>query len=276
LRERARSARAGTNAMTGKTARRLSEFFATLGTAQRSLLLLDYDGTLAPFRVDRFQARPYAGVRELLGRIQAQGSTRMVVITGRPAGEIGGLLALETPLEVWGLHGAERLLPNGERELEQASPAAAKRLDELRAQLRRDSLGGLFEDKANGAVMHWRGEQPQKARVIERKARALFQPLAAMDGFTLLEFESGLELRTGRDKAGAVEAILAEAGNDLPAAFLGDDITDEGAFRAINAAANPSLSVLVRREQRRTAAELWLRPPAELRAFLKRWADALD
>ena len=29
-----------------------------------------------------------------------------------------------------------------------------------------------------------------------------------MDGLTLLEFEAGLELRVGRDKGGAVEAIL--------------------------------------------------------------------
>lgn len=263
-------------AITGKTEKGLSEFFRALNAARSGALLLDYDGTLAPFRLDRFQARPYAGVRELLERIQAQGRTRMVFITGRPAGEIGPLLGLATPVEVWGLHGAERLLPNGRRVLDKASPAAAKKLDDLRAHLRRDSFGGLFEDKANGAVMHWRGEPARKAQAIERKARALFQPLAAMGGFTLLEFESGLELRTGRDKGEAVEAILADAGSDLPAAFLGDDITDEAAFRAVNSAANPSLSVLVRRERRRTDARLWLRPPAELRSFLRRWIAATE
>ena len=36
-------------------------------------MLLDYDGTLAPFRVDRFQALPWAGVRDLLNQIQNQG-----------------------------------------------------------------------------------------------------------------------------------------------------------------------------------------------------------
>jgi aryl-alcohol dehydrogenase-like predicted oxidoreductase len=45
-------------------------FFAGFAGKFTPLLLLDYDGTLAPFRVDRFLARPWAGMRELLTRIQ--------------------------------------------------------------------------------------------------------------------------------------------------------------------------------------------------------------
>jgi trehalose-phosphatase len=237
-------------------------------------LLLDFDGTLAPFRVDRFTARPWAGVRELLARIQGQGQTRMAVVTGRPAGEIAPMLRLETALEVWGLHGAERLYPDGRRELELGPPAVEETLERLREQLRRDSLGGLFEDKANGAVMHWRGVSAKKAKLIEKRTRALFEPLARMDGLRLLEFEAGLELRVGRDKGGAVEAILAETGTRGPVAYLGDDLTDEAAFQAVNAVGPLGLSVLVRREWRPTAAQIWLRPPGELRAFLGRWIEA--
>ena len=238
------------------------------------MLLLDYDGTLAPFRVDRFQARPWAGVRELLTHIQKQGRTRMAVITGRPAGEIAPLLTLDTPLEVWGLHGAERLYADGRRELEPISAEARAKLDALRAQLSQDSLGGLFENKANGAVMHWRGASPAKAREIERRTRALFEPLARLDGLALLEFEAGLELRAGRDKGEAVEAILEEADAGAPVAFLGDDLTDEVAFRAVNGATGPHLSVLVRQVSRDTAADVWLRPPEELKGFLARWLEA--
>jgi trehalose-phosphatase len=263
--------------LTPETARRLDKFFEGFAGGARPFLLLDYDGTLAPFRLDRFKARPWAGVRELLTRIQQQDRTRMVAITGRPAAEIAPLLGLDTPLEVWGLHGAERMYSDGRRELEQAAPVVQQRLDELREQLERDSLGGLFEDKANGAVMHWRGASPGKARLIEKRTRALFEPLAQMDGLGLLEFEAGLELRVGRDKGGAVKAILAEAllsGAVGPVAYLGDDLTDEAAFRAVNDAGPGGLSALVRREGRKTAAEVWLRPPAELKAFLKRWAEA--
>ena len=262
--------------MTEETGKKLEGFLCTLAAGQRPLLLLDYDGTLAAFRVDRFTARPWAGVCELLKRIQAQGRTRMAVITGRPAEEIAPMLALDPPLEVWGLHGAERLYPDGRRVLETVPAETRGKLDALRAQLKLDSLGGLYEDKANAAVMHWRGYAPQKARQIEQRTRALFEPLAQLDGLRLLEFDAGLELRAGRDKGGAVEAILAEEKADAPVVYLGDDLSDEAAFRAVNRAVGPHLSVLVRREERPTEAEAWLRPPAELRMFLGRWLEALQ
>ena len=261
--------------MTPEAAEKLEEFFRSFTGGAYPLLLLDYDGTLAGFRIDRFTARPWAGVRELLTEIQRGGRTRMAVISGRPAAEVNSMLQLDSPIEVWGLHGAERLYTDGRRELEEASPAARHGLEELRERLKRDSLGGLFEDKPNAVVMHWRGHTPHQARLIERKARALFEPVAEMDGLSLLDFEAGVELRVGRDKGGAVNAIMAEAGPGRPVTFLGDDLTDESAFRSVNGAEAPHLSVLMRREWRETAADVWLRPPEELRGFLQQWVSAL-
>jgi trehalose-phosphatase len=262
--------------LTPESADKLDAFFRTFDSGSTPLLLLDYDGTLAPFRVNRFEARPWAEMRGLLNRIQRQGRTRMAIITGRPAAEIAPLLGTDLPMEVWGLHGAERVYPDGRRELEVASPAAQEKLDELRALLRRDSLGGLFEDKSNAAVMHWRGVSPGKAKSIEGKTRRLFEPLAELDGLNLLEFESGLELRVGRDKGGAVETILGEANRDAPIAYLGDDLTDEAGFCAVNGMGARGLSALVRRTIRETAARVWLRPPQELKEFLQRWLKALE
>lgn len=262
--------------MTPEVVDRLDQFFKGFAGGADPILLLDFDGTLAPFRVNRFTARPWAGVRELLRRVKDSGQTRMAVVTGRPAGEIAPMLGLDPQLEVWGLHGAERLYPDGRRELEQGPLATMEKLEELREQLKRDSMGGLFEEKANGVVMHWRGVPAQKAKQIEKRTRALFEPLAQMDGLRLLEFEAGLELRVGRNKGGAVEAILAETGTRGPVAYLGDDLTDEAAFRVVNAVGQRGLSVLVRRERRETEAQIWMRPPAELKGFLERWAQAVE
>ena len=255
-------------------AEQLETFFSSLRGAQSPLLLLDYDGTLADFRIDRFTARPWAGVRELLVEIQNDGRTELRVITGRPAGEINTLLQLKSPVEVWGLHGAERLYVDGRRELQEAPAAALRKLDELRVVLRQDAFGGLFEDKPNAAVMHWRGHSPQRAKHIEQRTRALFEPAAQVEGLSLLPFESGIELRVGRDKGGAVQAVAEQFGAETPVVFLGDDLTDESAFRAINQLDNPHMSVLVRRSLRQTSAEIWLKPPEELRWFLKRWLKA--
>ena len=259
----------------------LNEFFNTFSQVTNALLLLDYDGTLAPFRVDRFKARPFTGVRELLNRIQEHRriATRIVFITGRPASEIEPLLGLQRPIEVWGLHGAEHLHPDGRRELQLPPPTTRSKLEELKCALQRDSFGGLFESKPNAAVMHWRGKSLTEAQHIARKTRELFAPLVQLEGLTLLEFESGLELRAGRDKGAAIEAILAADGSHAsrnPVAFLGDDITDEAAFVAVNASARPHLTAIVKPAARVTAAALWLKPPGELREFLRRWISACE
>ena len=63
-------------------------------------------------------------------------------------------------------------------------PAAAReKLEMLRALLKRDGFGGLFEDKANAAVLHWRGASVCKARLIEQRTRALFEPLGGPTGW---------------------------------------------------------------------------------------------
>ncbi len=182
------------------------------------------------------------------------------------------MLEFERPPEVWGLHGAERLYSNGRRVLEKQAPAVREALEGLRRKLHRDALGGLFEDKPNAAVMHWRGRTPEEARLIERKTRQLFEPMAKRYGLRLLEFSAGLELRAGRDKGGAVREIIRESAEGAPVTYLGDDLTDEAAFVAVNEAKGPHLSVLMRAEKRKTAADVWLRPPEEMRMFLRRWA----
>jgi trehalose-phosphatase len=260
--------------LTEETTKKLDAFFGALAGAPHALLLLDYDGTLAGFRVDRFKARPWAGVLDLLKKIQEQGRTQIAVVTGRPPEEIPRMLPLAPHVDVWGLHGALRLYPDGRREMEEQAPAVGQALEDLRQQLHRDALGGLFEDKPNAAVMHWRGLAAAQAAAVKARVMELFAPLAKMDGLRLLDFDGGVELRAGRDKGGAVEAILCESPADAAVTYLGDDLTDEAAFRAVNAAQGPHLSVLMRRAPRETDADVWLKPPEGVRMFLRRWVDA--
>ena len=70
------------------------------------------------------------------------------------------------------------------------------------------------------------------------------------------------------DKGDAIRTVIQEVGASVPVAYLGDDITDERAFRALGPR---GLSVLVRQKFRRTAAQAWLKPPEELLDFLSRW-----
>jgi trehalose-6-phosphatase len=50
----------------------LVSFWQRLSLTLEKVLLLDYDGTLAPFKIKREEAVPYDGVREILDKILAE------------------------------------------------------------------------------------------------------------------------------------------------------------------------------------------------------------
>ena len=102
-----------------------------------------------------------------------------------------------------------------------------------------------------------------------REAMDGWSPLAHAGKVEILPFDGGLELRArGCNKEYAVNEIVRETGADCAIAYLGDDTTDEDAFRAVKAR---GAAVLVRTEARETHADVWLKPPDELLEFMRHW-----
>ena len=246
-------------------------FYRRIAAAPLRVLMLDYDGTLAPFRVERDQAVPYPGVRERMEALLAGGRSRVVLVTGRALGELEALLGMELP-EVWASHGWEHRGPGGNIRKFPLPEAAARGLDLARGSIREQGLEAASESKPGSIGLHWRGEPARIAEERERAARKAWSPIAEAHGLELRPFDGGIELRApGRDKGAAVREILSEAPPGTAAAYLGDDLTDEDAFRALPEGA---LGVLVRDELRPTDAGAWVRPPEGLLDFLDRWLAA--
>jgi trehalose 6-phosphate phosphatase len=252
----------------------IDSFFNRLRGARQCALLLDYDGTLAPFAIKRDQAFPYPGVREFLDRIAASGTTRLAVISGRWTRDLIPLLGLRRRPEVWGSHGWERFFPNGHYEIVEPDAQAMAGLIEANEWSERIAkLGGRTEQKPASFALHWRGLNPNTIAQIHALVDESWARLAQEAGLEMYPFDGGVELRVpGRDKGLAVDTIRSEMGDGAMIAYLGDDLTDEDAFHAIK---GYGLGVLVRAELRPTLADLWLRPPGELLAFLERWADSV-
>ena len=108
-------------------------FLEGIARAPERVLMLDYDGTLAPFQVRPERAAPYAGVRETLEALTEAGGTRVVIVSGRPAAHLVPLLDLQHSPEIWGVHGWERLLPDGKLYTEEPSPAVKVSLEKAAA-----------------------------------------------------------------------------------------------------------------------------------------------
>ncbi len=293
----------------------IEDFLAVLPHARRRLLMLDYDGTLAPFRAERGDATPYPGVVDLLQTLTQTGD-RIVLITGRPAADMAELLAMDPSPEIWGVHGLERRFPDGRLDRTEVAPAAARALEQAARWAENRGFAAFVEAKPGALALHWRGVESAPAATMRLAASAALPIIAREGHLELREFDGGLELRapgphkgdvvrrllqaaapaeeraapTGApDAIGAIQGAVPAAppGDDPPsptrlaAAFLGDDLTDEDAFRALKAARDEPrfasavlLGVLVRSEDRPTDADDRLCPPQGLLAFLARWVEA--
>jgi trehalose-phosphatase len=243
-------------------------FFEQLRSASTRILLLDYDGTLAPFRIERDRAFPYPEIPHLLGQIIASG-TRVVLISGRPARELLLLSGIHPHPEIWGGHGLERLHPDGTYHVEPPSPEQESGLLQAAEFLRSQALETRLELKPGGVALHWRGLAEAEVEKLRSKVQPTWRELADRCSLQLLDFDGGLEIRVGgKDKGKAVTAILRESTPNAVMAYLGDDRTDEDAFRALK---GKGLTVLVRDQFRPTLADIQLRPPPELIEFLQEW-----
>lgn len=242
-------------------------FFDTLAGSRERALLVDYDGTLAPFRQEPQRAFPYPGIMELLDSIRSTTRTRLVVVTGRSAAKLPRLLGLDPVPEIFGVHGLERLLPDGSRQVHALEPGAVLALAEAGSELARAGAAPLLEHKLGALAVHWRGLSERAQAQTEITARKILQPYTRQ-GLVLAPFDHGVELRLSRPNKGEVVQTILQETPDAAVAYLGDDATDEDAFQALR---GRGLAVLVSKLRRKTAATEWLQPPEQLTQFLHRW-----
>jgi trehalose-phosphatase len=238
-----------------------------------SLLMLDYDGTLAPFREDRMQALPWPGIPERLDHLSSLPSVHLSLVTGRSARELASLLPVRRPLEIWGSHGRERLTADGVYTFAKPAPAQQAVLDRVEKALIDAELGAQVERKPASLAAHWRGLTANDAEKVEQVTRTAYQAAGERSGLQLLVFDGGLELRSDAINKGHAALHMLTQFPTAAAAYLGDDTTDEDAFAALG---GRGLTLLVRSEPRPSQAAYWLKPPEDVIAFLDAWIHAAE
>lgn len=206
-----------------------------LGAAQRILACFDYDGTLVPIRPTPEEAVAGAPVREALAALARRPDTDVAVVSGRPLSNLENLVPREG-LWLVGHHGLAVRTPAGEETSMIDEAAAHEALEPLRARTREIVAWGeglRFEDKGAGLALHYR---LAASSLAERASEAFREVADALDGFSLLEGKKVLEVRpAGVDKGRAVEALRSRVDGRTAPLYVGDDTTDEDAFRALKA-----------------------------------------
>ncbi|MFD9465875.1 trehalose-phosphatase [Streptomyces sp. NPDC060027] len=212
---------------------------AILTRPTRTVVALDFDGTLAPIVPDPDQARAHPDAVPALAALAPKVAS-IAVVTGRPAGVavrhggFAGVPGLEH-LVVLGHYGAERWdAVSGTVTAPAPHPGVAAVRAELPGFLDRIGAwqGTWIEEKGRAVAVHTRrAADPQAA------FEALREPLADLATRHGLIVEPGrmvLELRPpGMDKGVALLEYVREVGAEA-VLYAGDDLGDLPAFAAVD------------------------------------------
>ena len=235
---------------------------ATLARRRPLLVASDYDGVLAPLVGDPSAAVPLPGVGVALARLAAHDGVVVALVSGRGVADLRTVSGFEGPYRWIGSHGAEYDGPLI-GELAVRRDALADRLAPLVAAV----PGARLEIKPASVAVHVR-------QVTDRAAAAalLVQADAAADpSLTKKPGKEVLELAvTDADKGSALLRLRDDVGA-AATVYLGDDRTDEDAFRVLSP---DDLTVKVGEGE--TAARYRVADPAAVVVLLEALADALD
>jgi trehalose 6-phosphate phosphatase len=195
-------------------------------------LVTDLDGTISPMFRTPAEAKVSPACRRYLGAI-ARKVALVAVVSGRATEDVRRIVGLEGIVYV-GLHGFSLAMPPvwGEEEAATYNVLTRSLLDDLRRTV--TSPGIAIEDKGPLIAIHYRqAPDPPAAR------RAILDAVGAVPAarrFALHEGKMFVELRPpvpSMNKGAAVRHLATERGL-RSVIYLGDDVTDIDAFRALH------------------------------------------
>lgn len=194
-----------------------------LAAAPRLLVVSDFDGTLAPIVSDPSAARALPASAEALTALADLPDTAAALVSGRALGVLRELSAMPAAVYLVGSHGAE--FDTGFTH-EVDEELLARIVGELR-EIAADRPGVTVETKPASVALHVRNARPAdgEAALAAAKEAATAWDAQATAGKAVLEFAV-----ISTDKGEAVD-ILREQTGATAVIFLGDDVTDEKAFR---------------------------------------------
>jgi trehalose 6-phosphate phosphatase len=207
----------------------------------RALVAFDYDGTLAPIVDDRTRAELRPETRALLRIVSLLYPT--AVVSGRARADVSRRLEGIPLVAFVGSHGAEA----GFGPVDRAPRATVAGWRAAVTPLLARAPGVELEDKGLALAFHYR-----RAPDHDAAARAALELASGLPGARVFG---------GRDvvnavpagaptKGGAVEELLERTGCRT-ALYVGDDVTDEDAFRA------PGVTVAIRVGEKAGSAAPW-------------------
>jgi trehalose-phosphatase len=235
----------------------------------RAALFLDYDGTLTPI-VDRpEEAKLPLPVKEALKALCER--CVVAIISGRDLEDVRSRVGIRT-LFYAGSHGFDIAGPETMHVQNQQGsdylPALAKAEQVLRERVLRIS-GVQVERKRFGIAVHYRNvaaRDTERLKFVVEEVAALFPVLRRTEGKKVYELQPGIEWDKGKALTWLLDMLHLDRPDVLPL-YVGDDATDEDAFKVVS---ERGLGIVIEEASRETLAQYVLANPREMQVFLER------
>ena len=222
-------------------------------------LFLDFDGTLTELAPRPEAVRVASGLIPTLKALHTQLGGALAIVTGRPEGDIDGFLApLRLPMA--SEHGA--LYRLADTSVAAIAPPDLTQVLHAAQTLAAQHPGLLVEHKSASVALHYRQVQHLEDLCHDTLARAL----QGLQGVELLRGKCVFEVKArGVHKGQAIADFMGQApfAGRMPV-FVGDDVTDEAGFAAVQALGGWSIKV----GEGPTMAQHRCMTPAALRGWL--------
>jgi alpha,alpha-trehalase len=230
---------------------------------------LDYDGTLTPIVEDYTKAFMSEDMRAAVAELAR--SCTVAIVSGRDVDVVRRLVALESVYYA-GSHGFDIRGPEGWTQRLEKGVECLPQLDAAERELR-ERLAGIdghaVERKRFSIAVHYRrsaaADVPSIQAIVDRVLMA-HHGLRKGHGKKVFRIQPDIAWDKGQAVVWLLERLNLHRPDVCPI-YVGDDITDEDAFRAL---AGRGLSLVVRdAEDRPTAADYALADPDDVRWFLQ-------